>query len=230
MSDDATRYPLAWPSGWRRTTSRRQAMFSKKVRSTNGVGSSYLRTENLSVGDGLQRLQGELRRLGARNPVISSNLRCNLDGSIKANQPKMLADPGVAVYFRLNQQPRVLACDKWNSAADNMAAIAGHIEAIRAQERYGVGTLDQAFAGYAALPPVGGTQGGDWRAELGFAPNELISPNVVEARYRKLLQERHPDHGGSHDAIVRLNVARDAARAYFTPETERASDGYHLTD
>jgi hypothetical protein len=32
--------------------------------------------------------------------------------------------------------------------ADNIAAIAAHIDAIRRQDRYGVGTLDQAFAGY----------------------------------------------------------------------------------
>lgn len=211
MSDDATRYPLAWPAGWKRTTMRRRAMFSKKRSSGYGY-------DNLEVGDGLDRLLGELRRLGARNPVISSNLQLNRDGSIRAGQAKMLADPGIAVYFRLNQQPRVLACDKWNSAADNMAAIAGHIEAIRTQERYGVGTLDQAFAGYAALPPVGGTQGGDWRGELGIPVGALVTPDMVEDRYRQLLKERHPDKGGSHDAVVRLNLARDAARAYFKPE------------
>ena len=219
MSDDATRYPLAWPAGWKRTTARRQAMFNKKVRGTNAGGMSYARTENLSVGDGLARLTGELRRLGARNPVISSNLRLRQDGLPIASQPKMLADPGVAVYFRLNQQPRVLACDKWSSAADNMAAIAGHIEAIRTQERYGVGTLDQAFAGYAALPPIGGTQGGDWRAEFGLAPAAAVTLDLVESLYRTLLKQRHPDNGGSHDAVVRLNLARDAARKYFKPES-----------
>lgn len=212
MSDDATRYPLAWPRGWPRASFRRQAMFSKKR--TSGYG-----YDNLTVGDGLARLEGELRRLGARNPVISSNLRRNVDGSITANQAKMLADPGIAVYFRLNQQPRVLACDKWNSAADNMAAIAGHIQAIRMQERYGVGTLDQAFAGYAALPPIGGTQGGDWRAEFGLEPTAPATLDLVESLYRSLLKQRHPDNGGSHDAVVRLNLARDAARKYFKPES-----------
>jgi hypothetical protein len=190
-------------------------MFSKVV--SRRVGEqTYKQSQNLTVGDGLARLEGELRRLGAKTPVISSNLRRNQDGSITASQAKMLSDPGVAVYFRLHDQPRVLACDKWTSAADNMAAIAGHIEATRAQQRYGVGTLDQAFAGYAALPPVGGTQGGDWRAELGFQPGDRpITLDVVEARYRALLRERHPDRGGSHDAVVRLNLARDAARKYF---------------
>jgi hypothetical protein len=217
VSDDATRYPLAWPRGWPRATFRRQAMFSKVV--SRRVGEqTYKQAQNLTVGDGLARLEGELRRLGARTPVISSNLRRNQDGSITASQAKMLSDPGVAVYFRLHDQPRVLACDKWTSAADNMAAIAGHIEATRAQQRYGVGTLDQAFAGYAALPPIGGTQGGDWRAELGFAPGEAVTLEKVEAQYRGLLVLRHPDRGGSHDAVVRLNLARDAARKYFKPE------------
>jgi len=220
-TDEVTRYPLSWPRGWKRSTYRRQAKFGKVVRRTNADGSvTSQHSQNLTVGDGLQRLLGELRRLGASNPVISSNLQRNQDGSIKAGQAKMLADPGIAVYFRLNQQPRVLACDKWNSAADNMAAIAGHIEAIRTQERYGVGTLEQAFAGYAALPPIGGTQGGDWRAEMGFTPEDRgVTFETMEARYRALLKERHPDSGGSHDAVVRLNLARDAARAYFKPET-----------
>jgi hypothetical protein len=216
---DATRYPLAWPTGWTRTKARRAAMFSKNPRRTNGAGVVWRQREGLSVGDGLARLAGELRRLGARTVVISSNLRTNLDGTITAKQAKQLEDPGVAVYFRLHDQPRVLACDRWTSAADNMAAIAAHIEAIRAQDRYGVGTLDQAFAGYAALPPVGGSQGGDWRAELGLGGRAGLTLEDIDTVYRRLLFERHPDRGGSHDAIVRLNLARDAARAFFKDAT-----------
>lgn len=216
---DATRYPLAWPAGWIRTRTRRAAAFSTNPRRVSADGVTAYRTRAaLSVGQGLERLTGELRRLGAQRIVISSNLRTNLDGSITSKQAKQLTDPGVAVYFRLHDAPRVLACDRWTSAADNMAAIAAHIEAIRAQDRYGVGTLDQAFAGYAALPPVGGTQGGDWRAELGLAHYAGLRPltlDDVERAYRDLVRARHPDNGGSHDAVVRLNLARDAARAYF---------------
>lgn len=215
MTDAPTRYPLAWPQGWPRTTSRRAAAFSRSIARTGADGRAWRESRALDTGDGLERLTGELRRLGARSIVISSNLQTRGDGLPYAKQGKMLTDPGVAVYFRLHDQPRVLACDKWASAADNMAAIAGHIEAIRAQGRYGVGTLDQAFAGYAALPPVGGTQGGDWRAELELAPGDPITLEKAEQQYRALLHTRHPDRGGSHDAVVRLNLARDAARAYF---------------
>jgi hypothetical protein len=41
----------------------------------------------------------------------------------------------------------------------------------------------------------------------------------IEGLYRLLVTERHPDRGGSHDAIVRLNLARDAARAFFKDAT-----------
>lgn len=204
--ENATRFPLAWPTGWKRTPShaRRQAAFSKRVQT---AGRAWARKERLGVGDGLDRLTDELRRLGASNVVISSNLRVRGDGLPYAQQAKQLDDPGVAVYFRLKGAPRALACDKWHSAAENMAAIAGHIAAIRAQERYGVGTLEQAFAGYAALPPNAAI---DWRAVLDFGPGQ-VTVDDVQAKYRLLARKAHPDAGGSEVEMSRLNVARDAA-------------------
>jgi len=208
-------YPLAWPTGWPRATYRKAAMFGKVRTITTATGSSYKRNEPLEVSDGLRRLRDELRRLGASYVTISSNLKLRLDGLPMGGQAKVLPDPGVAVYFTLEGKQLVLACDKWTSAADNMAAIAGHIEAIRTQERYGVGSVAQAFAGYLALPAKGESQGGDWRTELEFGPGVHPNLDAVETRYRALLRQRHPDRGGSHEAIVRLNLARDQARKYF---------------
>jgi hypothetical protein len=112
-----------------------------------------------------------------------------------------------------------LACDKWTRAADNIAAVAGHIEAIRAQDRYGVGTLEQAFAGYTALPAKAG--GVDWRAEMGFKPEVGVAPEAFDVVYRRLARERHPDtEGGSHEAMARLNVAREQ---FYKEQEERAS-------
>lgn len=199
------RYPLSWPTGWKRTPygQRKPAMFGKRV-ATDG---EWKRKERLTVGDGLDRLMGELKRLGASNVVLSSNLRTRNDGLPYAQQAKTLADPGVAVYFKIAGKPRVLACDRWNSAADNMAAIAGHVEAIRACDRYGVGSIEQAFAGYTALPPDAAT---DWWLVLGVSPN--ATRDQIEEAYRRLAREAHPDTGGSHDAMSRINTARDAAR------------------
>ena len=209
MADEATRFPLSWPAGWPRTnwTGRKHAAFSKRSWTGGAPGSAeqFRRKERLTISDGLSRLSGELRRLGARNVVISANLARNLDGSIRGQQKKMLDDPGIAVYFKLNGKDRVLACDKWYSAADNMAAIAGHIEAMRTQERYGVGTIDQAFAGYAALPPKGST----WRTTLGFPSDAMPTRDEINAAFRTRSATAHPDQpGGSHAAMASLSEAR----------------------
>lgn len=167
----------------------------------------YKGKEYLDVGDGLARLAGELKRLAAQGVIISSNLQIRQDGLPYANQSKMLADPGVAVYFKLKNAPRVLACDKWASVAENMAAIAGHIEAIRAVDRYGVGTLEQAFAGYQALP----AQASPWWTVLEF-DQRPTSFTIVEQRFTTLAKQHHPDRGGNPVTMAKINAARDAAR------------------
>lgn len=229
MSDTVRRYPLSWPLGWTRTpaSERQRADFGKTIeksyveRHYDGRPPETKTRKSkapLSAADAAARLEAELDRLGAEDAKLSTSLQLRLDGTPRSDRGEP-TDVGAAVYFTLNGQTRVLACDKWTRVADNIAAIAQHIDALRRIERYGIGDLNQAFAGYAALPAVGGTQGGDWRAEMDFKPGDHpITLEVVEARYRALLKQRHPDNGGSHDAVVRLNLARDAARAYFKTE------------
>jgi DnaJ-domain-containing protein 1 len=118
-------------------------------------------------------------------------------------------DPGAAVYFSLHGKPRCLACDRWNTVAENLAAIAAHVSAIRAVDRYGVGTLDQAFAGYAQLPAS--TE--EWWTILGVAPD--ASRTEIDEAFRALAKKVHPDAGGSNEAMARLNEARRAAHQYI---------------
>lgn len=214
MSTDAQRYPLSWPSGWKRTPghSRKRAAFhsTKTVygsQNSDGSRNSWKQKESLSVGEALERLESELRRLGAQRVISSSNLRVRHDGLPYSQQAKQLIEPGIAVYFRLANAPRVLACDRWSSAAENMAAIAGHIAAIRAQDRYGVGTLDQAFAGYAALPPTAE----DWSIVLGISAT--ASRDEIEDAFRQLARKHHPDVGGTHEMMAKLTEARRVALA-----------------
>lgn len=211
MADVVQRYPLAWPTGWKRSKSheRKRAPFHghKSVPTYNGA--TYRQKESLSIGDATSRLAGELRRLGVRDVdwLISSNLRVRLDGLPYADQ-RNPDDVGVAVYFKLSGKDRCLACDAWHRIADNMAAIAGHIEAIRAIDRYKVGTLDQAFAGYVGLPSKGST----WRTTLGFKPEQTVTLDEVQRAFRDRAKTAHPDiHGGSHDAMASLTSARDEA-------------------
>lgn len=193
----ANSFPLHWPEGWPRTRTPQPARFQ-----------SF--RQSISLPTALNRLFGELRLLGvdadAATTILSTNVRVTLRGTPdgKAATPR---DAGVALYFKLNGKDRVLACDKWLRVADNVAAIAAHINAIRKIDRYGVGTMDQVFAGYAALPPRGGT----WRATLGFEFDALPTPDEIHHAYVDRAKVAHPDKaGGSAESMAALNAARDA--------------------
>lgn len=214
MNQTAERFPLTWPTGWKRTSelARSRATFGKSqswlgTPKQDGSRDKHSRKAPLSPADAMQRLQGELDRLGATHAILSTNLELRIDGVPRSDR-RDPPDVGAAVYFTLKKKPMCLACDKWDRVADNIAALAQHIDALRRIDRYGVGSLEQAFAGYAALPP---DPGHDWRLVFGFKSNELVSPNGVDARYRAKLREAHPDTGGTHEQMVRLNQARDAA-------------------
>lgn len=154
----------------------------------------------------------ELERMGCnlRNVVISTNVALRLDGLPYSNQ-KAPDDPGVAVWFVHGGEERVLACDRWDLVEHNLRAIAKHISAIRGQDRWGVGSLEQAFRGYTALPA--GDEPRDWRAVLGFSPDEIVYPNLIHERFKKLAMKRHPDHGGTDESFAELAMARKHALA-----------------
>ena len=188
-----TRNPLAWPQGWPRSTELKAAPFRSHGR-------------YITISAACQRLERELELLGATDPMMSSNLKLSLSGVPYSGQaePK---DRGVAIYFQLDGQDRVLACDRYLSCAGNIAAIANHIDALRRIERYGVGTIAQAFAGYNALPPPSEDNRPAWRETLGFRPDTKVTPADVNLNYRTLAKK---DPTNEY-RLLDLNLAREAA-------------------
>lgn len=151
-------------------------------------------------------LCNELRLLGAGNEILSTNLKLKIDGLPYANLPQP-NDVGAAVYFDFKKKPVSLACDKWNRVEDNVWAIAKHIEALRGQERWGVGTMEQAFRGYMALPAIGESSASDWWKTLGVAVN--ATPDQVRTAYRLLVKKHHPDTGGDSELFNRVQKAME---------------------
>jgi hypothetical protein len=195
-----TRFPLAWPVGWVRTLSykRQRAPFSTK-KAADGL---------VSVRVATIRLEGELDRLGAKFPVLSTNVQLRLDGSPRSDiEPP---DPGAAVYFTFKGRATVLACDRYKRVADNITAMASHIDALRRIDRYGVGTIEQALAGYKALPA---DSAADWRTVFGFARDVRVTTETLDAEFKRLARQRHPDTGGTEEGMQQLNRAHDFARA-----------------
>lgn len=190
MNEDITNYPLYWPTNQPRTNSydRERARFG--TRGSFSTYSGYSPGRKHTINESARELEQEIRRMGGSGVIISSNLKVKSNGLPYSGQ-RTPDDPGVAVYFQWHDRDLVFACDKWLSIEDNLWAIVKHIEALRGQERWGVGSLDQAFAGYAALPDPNQLQ---WWEVLGVrrdATNEQI-----KTAYRQKAMQYHPDHGG----------------------------------
>lgn len=209
---EASRYPLAWPFGWKRTPAgqRKPSRFSASSYGIYASGGSYRRQRDLTVAEARDRLNRELDRLRAREVILSTNVELTTYGEPRSGR-RPPDDPGVAVYFRLGGKDRVLACDTWTTVAGNIAAIAAHIDCIRGIDRYGVGTLDQAFAGYDALPAPGADNRPPWRKVLGIPDDMGVSREIIQAKFRAKAAELHPDLGGTHEGMAQLNEARSQA-------------------
>jgi hypothetical protein len=192
------RHPLAWPMGWKRAQRRIPSTFSTKQSADR----------RLSVFAAIQRLEQQLDLLGARNPTLSTNVSLRLDGRPRSDEEPR--DPGAAVYFSFKGKATVFACDRYTRVADNIAAIAAHIDALRRIDRYGVGSLEQALAGYKALPA---DSAADWRAVFGFPADSRPTIDQVEDAFYAMAKERHPDKGGTEEGMQQINRAREFAYA-----------------
>ncbi|MBD5603578.1 MAG: J domain-containing protein [Candidatus Eremiobacteraeota bacterium] len=214
MSETAQRWPLSWPEGRPRTPASQRVggAFSRREMVTNtfSSGASYTHAakRELTNADATARLDRELALLAATRVVLSTNVELRRDGTPRADR-RPPDDPGVALYFRLRDTPTVLACDRFTTVAANIAAIASHIDSMRKAERHGVGSLEQMFRGFTALPSSANVS--DWRRELD-EPRDLAE---AERNYRDLMRVHHPDVGGSVAKAAALNAAIALARQAF---------------
>lgn len=179
-------YPLTWPAWQPRATSTTRSQFDK----------------DLTIRVARDELLLEMGRFGASRIVISSNLRVQKDGLPYARQTD-IKDVAIAVYAVKAGVAYCFACDRWDKVQHNMRAIAKHIEAIRGQARWGVGTIEQAFAGYQL--PSGQERSETCWEILGVRP--CASRDEVRAAYRELSKTAHPDVGGDRVNWDRLHAA-----------------------
>lgn len=145
---------------------------------------------------------------------LTSNAKTYKSGSGIYSSAREPDDNGVAVYFSLDGHAICLASDLFDRLADNIAAIAGHIEADRRQERYQVGSVAQRFHGFDALPPAGSSTSRSWDVVLRVRPD--ADHATVMRAYRTLSKELHPDVGGTREAWDELQAATDSYRASRT--------------
>lgn len=211
-------FPLQWPDGWRRTPvdERKPSRFF------------------YGFTDSLSSVLDEFRKIGAENVVVTSDLPTRRDGRPYASGRAETGDSGIAVWFVLQGQERVWACDRWRTHADNLRAIALSVEAIRGLDRWGAGdVIARAFHGFNALPPGDApppapppaAATASWRQVLDFVgphhrwdTDDQRAHAVAYARQqhswllarartnlRNAQRSVHPDVGGTHEGAVRAN-------------------------
>ena len=196
-------YPLRWPLQKPRMPDhmRRDGQFGSM---SERPGQSYRSRQPITVAGAMKRLRDEVERIGVREFTLSSNLPLNRDGS-PSSRGGHGGDPGVAVYFDRKGQAVCLPCDTYRSPADNIAAVAKHIEATRAIERYGVASIREMFSGFTAIAAPGSKH---WTAVLGLKLD--ASAAAIKEAHMRLYKQRaamaNPDA-----ALAELNSARDQA-------------------
>jgi hypothetical protein len=201
-------YPLQWPVGWKRTSPARQTRAAFGVRErTEG----YRPLRDLTIEQATRRVRDALDRMGIRERdfTISTNLKLRQDGYPYSQQPKV-SDPGVAVYWIDGKETRCMAVDRYDRIADNLAAVAATLEAMRAIERHGgAEILNRAYVGFAALPGPS-NKDPEWWIVLGLQQG-AHGVSVTDA-YRRLRSQHHPDRGGDAEEFQRIERAYRLAR------------------
>ncbi len=74
-----------------------------------------------------------------------------------------------------------------------------------------MGSVEQAFRGYMALPGIGQSSGIQWWSVLGVPIN--ASPEQVKDAYRILVAKHHPDKGGDVERFHRVQQAWELFQA-----------------
>ena len=191
--------PLQWPAGYLRakrpTTSRFGRYDYKKGKNT------------LTLYKARCDLEDEIRRLGGKRLIVSTNMPTRKDGGVYANAREP-DDSGVAAYFTYKDNQVVLCCDKWKTVRENTYAVALTVAAMRGMDRWGVSDMmNRMFTGFAALP----APGSDWWADLGISPDASV--DEIKFAYRETMKLNHPDAGGNTEQAARINSAYQRALA-----------------
>jgi hypothetical protein len=153
-----------------------------------------------SYADTIDLLTRETDKLGATLVVIQIDLtRAEIrnDGLPRASaRPR---HPGIRVSFASTFGPLTYATDRFDDWQDNLRAVALSLEALRAVDRYGVNQSGEQYVGFRAI-------------EAGPSLDVAAATALIESYgggVKEALFATHPDHGGSSDAFIAVQRARD---------------------
>ena len=186
-----TAFPLQWPDHIPRRKTPEKILFKT------------------TLSGALKNARGSIEAFGRDSGRPASNIVLSSNVSLGNEKPK---DAGVAAWFVWDGMSICIPVDRYLTVEDNLQAIHHVLEARRTELRHGTLHLVRAtFQGFKALPPPPGTKPKRaWWEVLGF-PGPNASRGEIEERFKALAKERHPDAGGTPEAMAELNQARTEA-------------------
>lgn len=188
-------YPLYWPEGWPRKKGKENGRFQ------------------CTLGQAIREIPEEVRKLGGKNLVISTEIKTRRDGLPYASE-KRPEDQGVAVYFSLGEKQMVFACDQYKLIEHNIWAIRKTIEALRGITRWGASEmLERAFSGFQQLEAP--SENNWWEV---LKVDKDCSLEKLNWAWKQKLKAVHPDKGGSNEQCVLVNKAYDVGKKYINPD------------
>lgn len=194
MTVDA--YPLQWPEHMPRSRIREKSRFKT------------------TIAGALKNVRSSIEAFGRDSGKAVSNIVLSSNVTLGNDRP---ADPGVAAWFTWDGMSICIPVDRYQTAEENLQAIHHVLEARRTELRHGTLHLVRAtFKGFTALPPPPGAKPKrQWWEVLEMKPDlQVSSPRFreeVDAKFKQLAKTRHPDAGGSTEAMAELNQAREEA-------------------
>ena len=143
------------------------------------------------------------KRWPARDVVIDCPARARYSTAF-ANK----ADRAVSVTFSAGPHvDRTVTVDRFERPVDNLWALAIGLDAVRLNELRG---LDDVARQVYMMLPAPKTVRDPWEV-LGLRSD--AEPETIDAVYRSLAKRRHPDAGGSEEAMAELNAAWERVKA-----------------
>lgn len=169
---------LCWPPGVPRTDVHRRQRGSFAVAA-------------LTSCQGILR---SLKRMGAMDVVISTNLPVRSRDSLPLATGREPEDPGVAVWWHFKAREMAMGVDRYTRVAHNLRALDLTLTAILNIRRWGsTQIMEQAFAGFAlALPAAAEAADADppWREVLGGNFPHDVDPADLYAIARDRYEQR----------------------------------------
>lgn len=141
-----------------------------------------------------------------RREIVTQLDRWNNDdweciGSYDFPVPAEVGSAEATVRFELRGTPVTVTCRSQSTYRDNLRCVAFAVEAMRMNEKRGIAdTLAKAYLQLEAPATAR-----DPYEVLGVRPDAPAA--TVDAVFRALAKARHPDHGGSVEAMKELNDA-----------------------